>query len=317
MNERPDVGRWLTEHHVVMEGDALVCRAPHTALDWTMFEEIIRHPHESDAKQHDACCEPAARHAMTLAQAAPEPIHRRFEVRAQLNPGARAVKFGDDELTYGELDSQADSLAVILQEQGLAPLEVCAVLMPESLAMVRAILAVLKAGGVCLMLDPGEDCAQLAATLRAAGARTVIAQRAYLACLTETDAKVVCCDDDAGGCHAYWPNDCVTDGVSPVSPVCAVCRGGDGDAPTIVFQQHIDVLDRLESMQARAPIGQGDSLLQGAEHAPDEAFWQSLWPLTQGARLVIVPPRERMDLERMRQLIEREHITVMHVNFRG
>ncbi|WP_321813953.1 MULTISPECIES: AMP-binding protein [unclassified Paraburkholderia] len=309
MNERPDVGRWLTEHHVVMDGDALVCRAPHTALDWTMFEEIIRHPVENDEAMAYA-----ARHAPALSQVVPEPIHRRFEVRAQLNPGARAVKFGDDELTYGELDSQADSLAVILQEQGLAPREVCAVLMPESLAMVRAILAVLKAGGVCLMLDPGRDGLQLGATLRAAGAKMVIAQRAYLACLAETGATVVCCDDDADGCHAYWPNDCMTDGVSPV---CAVCRGAEGDAPTVVFQQHSDVLDRLESMQAKAPIGQGDSLLQGAEHAPDEAIWQSLWPLTQGARLVIVPPRERMDFERMRQLIEREHITVMHVNFRG
>lgn len=314
MNERPDVGQWLTEHHVVMDGDALVCRAPHTALDWTMFEEIIRHPVERDAQQHDPQCESSARHALTLSHVVPEPIHRRFEVRAQLNPGARAVKFGDDELTYGELDSQADSLAVILQEQGLAPLDVCAVLMPESLAMVRAILAVLKAGGVCLMLDPCGGGAQLAATLHATGAKTVIAQRAYLACLAEAGAHVVCCDDDAGGCHAYWPNDCMTDGVSPV---CAVCRGGEGDAPTVVFQQHIDVLDRLESMQAMAPIGQGDSLLQGAGQAPDEAIWQSLWPLTQGARLVIVPPRERMDLERMRQLIEREHITMMHVNFRG
>lgn len=317
MNVRPDLGRWLTEHHAVMDGDALLCRVPHTALDWTMLEELIQHTLTSDGAMSEAQHESAPVHSLTLDSLVPEPIQRRFEVRAQLNPGARAVKFGDDELTYGELDSQADSLAAILQDQGLAPREVCAVLMPVSLAMVRAILAVLKAGGVCLMLDPLNDCTRLAAALRAAGARTVIAQRAELPCCAGIGANVVCCDDnddDEGACHAHWPSDCNADGVSPA---CAVCRDAGSDAPSVVFQQHIDVLDRLESMQAMAPIGQGDSLLQDAEHVFDEAVWQSLWPLTQGARLVIVPQRERMSLESVRRLIEREHITVMHVHFRG
>lgn len=314
MNVRPDVGKWFTDHRAVMDGDALLCRVPHTALDWTMLEEIIQHPLSSGESMGSPPREAAPARAFTLAHLVPEPIQRRFEVRAQLNPGARAVKCGDDELTYGELDSQADSLAAILQEQGLAPREVCAVLMPASLAMVRAILAVLKAGGVCLMLDPVSEGARLAAALQAAGARTVIVQRAELPCCAGIGANVVCCDDDTGGCHANWPDDCTADGVSPA---CAVCREAEGDAPTVVFQQHVDVLDRLESLQAMAPIGQGDSLLQGAEHAFDEAVWQSLWPLTQGARLVILPQREKMNLESVRQLIEQEHITVMHVNFRG
>jgi len=314
MDVRPDVDKWLTEHHVVMNGDALMCRVPHSARDWRMLEEIILHPVQNVAPICEPQRESAARRALTLAHFAPEPIQRRFEVCAQLNPGARAVKFGEDELTYGELDSQADGLAAILQEEGLAPREVCAVLMPESLAMVRAILAVLKAGGVCLMLDPARVGARLAAVLRASGARTVITQRAQLACFEDVGANVVCCDADTGACHANWPTECAADGVSPA---CAVCRESEGDAPTIVFQQHVDVLDRLESMQAIAPIGQGDSLLQGAEHPLDEAVWQTLWPLTHGARLVILPQRERMDLERVRRLIEREHITVMHVNFRG
>ncbi|WP_322042161.1 AMP-binding protein [Paraburkholderia sp. J67] len=314
MNVRPDVGQWLTEHRVVMDGDALLCRVPHTALDWTMLEEIIQHPISNNEPARDPYPQAVPVHALTLDHLVPEPIHRRFEVRAQLNPGARAVKFGEDELTYGELDSQADSLAAILQEEGLAPREVCAVLMPVSLAMVRAILAVLKAGGVCLMLDPLSEGPRLAAALRAAGAKTVITQRAELPCCAGIAAHVVCCDDETGACHANWPSDCAADGVSPV---CAVCRDAGGDAPTVVFQQHTDVLDRLESMQAMAPIGQGDSLLQDAEHGFDEAVWQSLWPLTQGARLVFLPQRERMSLESVRQLIEQEHITVMHVNFRG
>lgn len=314
MNARPDVGKWLNDHHVVwLDGDELLCRVPYTAFDWTMLEEIVQHPAETAASARELQRDWLARHAAAPAHLQPQPVHRRFEVYAQLNPGARAVKVGQSELTYGELDSLADSLAATLQAQGLGPRDLCAVCMPGSLSRVRAMLAVLKAGGACLMLDPSLHGARLAATLVASGAKMAITQPALAERFIATNARVVCCDDDTAELPCDWPQDCPTDGVAPA---CAVCRDSGGDAPTIVIQQHMDLLDRLESMQEISPIGQGDSLLQSEGAAFDAAVWEWLWPLTHGARLVIQPARETLDLERMRRLIEQERITVMHVNLR-
>jgi non-ribosomal peptide synthetase component F len=314
MDGRPDVRKWLTDHHVVwLGGDELLCRVPDTAVDWTMFEEIVQHPGETEASAREQRSGLAARHALAPAHLDPPPVHRQFEVHAQLNPGARAVKSGQCELTYGELDCQADSLAAALQGEGLGPHELCAVCMQGSLAMVRAVLAVLKAGGACLMLDPAQPHARLVATLGTSGAKTVITQRTLADRFAATNAHVICNDDDSGDLPCNWPQDCPTDGVSPA---CAVCRYSESDAPTIVIQQHTDVLDRLASMQEISPIAQGDSLLQGASNVFDTAVWELLWPLTHGARLVIQPTRERMNLERMRELVAEERITVMHVNLR-
>jgi len=314
MNARPDVGKWLSDHHGVwLDGDELLCRVPDSAIDWTMLEEIVQHPSETAASVREHQHDWPTRHAAAPVHLHPQPVHRPFEVYAQLNPGARAVKVGQSELTYGELDSQADSLAATLQAQGLGPRNLCAVCMPGPLSMVRALLAVLKAGAACLMLDPTLPATRLATALLASGAKMVITPAGLAERFVGTKSCVVCHDDAIGELPCGWPQDCLTDGVAPA---CAVCRYSGVGAPDIVIQQHMDVLDRLESMQEISPIGQGDSLYQSAGAAFDTAVWEWLWPLTHGARLVIQAAREKLDLERMRRLVEQERITVMHVNLR-
>lgn len=82
------------------------------------------------------------------------PLQRRFEVIAQTTPCAIAVRFNGRHLTYGELDEQADELALHLQTGGLVPGSFCVMGLEPSLAQVRAILASLKAGAACLQFDP-------------------------------------------------------------------------------------------------------------------------------------------------------------------
>jgi non-ribosomal peptide synthetase component F len=314
MNVRPEVGKWLTDHHVVwLDGDELLCRVPFSGIDWTMLEEMVWHQAEVGAP----VCVPQRAQSVGPALApwhlVPQPVHRRFEVYAATNPGARAVKFGRSELTYGELDSQADGLAALLQEEGLGPGDLCAVCMPASLALVRAILAVLKAGGVCVPLDPALQAGQIAAVFAAVHPRMGITQEGFSDRFATADARLIFSGEEAQDWLDSWPHDCPTDGGAAACVTCGFSETGD---PILVVKDHMNVIDRLESMQEISPIGQGDSLLQSADYAFDATVWEFLWPLTHGARLVILPPRERMNLDRMRQLIVQERITVMHVNLR-
>jgi len=80
-------------------------------------------------------------------------IHELFEVQAERNPEAIAVEFGEDELTYGELNSQANKLARHLQALGIGPETTVAICVERSLEMLVAILGVLKAGGAYVPLD--------------------------------------------------------------------------------------------------------------------------------------------------------------------
>ncbi|UNM22873.1 amino acid adenylation domain-containing protein [Pseudomonas sp. ArH3a] len=80
-------------------------------------------------------------------------VHELVADRARENPGAVAVKFDAQTLTYGELDRQANRLAHALITRGVGPEVRVAIAMPRSAEIMVAFLAVLKAGGVYVPLD--------------------------------------------------------------------------------------------------------------------------------------------------------------------
>ncbi|MDR7144118.1 non-ribosomal peptide synthetase [Rhizobium sp. BE258] len=77
------------------------------------------------------------------------------------NPAATALVFGNSQLSYGELDTISDALAVMLQERGVVRGDVVGLLLPRSLETVVCMLAILKAGAAYLPLDPAYPAEHL------------------------------------------------------------------------------------------------------------------------------------------------------------
>ncbi|MFJ6250994.1 MULTISPECIES: AMP-binding protein [unclassified Streptomyces] len=97
-----------------------------------------------------------------------------FARRAARAPGAVAVVDGDTVLSYGELDARADRLARALRRRGTGPETVVAVALPRSADLVTALLAVAKAGGAYLPLDPARPADLVAATTAGAPVRLLL-----------------------------------------------------------------------------------------------------------------------------------------------
>ncbi|MFF6835869.1 AMP-binding protein [Streptomyces sp. NPDC012438] len=97
-----------------------------------------------------------------------------FVRRAARTPGAVAVVDGDTVLSYGELDARADRLARALRRRGTGPETVVAVALPRSADLVTALLAVAKAGGAYLPLDPARPADLVAATTAGAPVRLLL-----------------------------------------------------------------------------------------------------------------------------------------------
>src|SRR5437773_8228958 len=81
-------------------------------------------------------------------------IHEIFETVAERTPDALAVACGDDRISYRELNRRANQLAWALRERGVGPESFVGVCMARSIEMVVGLLAVLKAGGAYIPLDP-------------------------------------------------------------------------------------------------------------------------------------------------------------------
>jgi non-ribosomal peptide synthetase component F len=97
-----------------------------------------------------------------------------FEQQVQRTPEATALMFGQDKVTYRELDARANQLARHLISLGIGPEQIVALALPRSIEMVVALLAVLKSGAAYLPLDPDYPAARLAFMITDSQANMVI-----------------------------------------------------------------------------------------------------------------------------------------------
>jgi len=123
--------------------------------------------------------------------------HQLFEAQVQRLPQALAVVFEDTSLTYAELDARANRLAHHLQDLGVGPEVLVGVCMGRSLDLTVGLLAVLKAGGACVPLDPTYPPERLAFMVRDAAIATVLTCDAVVGRLPDTGAHRVRLDGDA------------------------------------------------------------------------------------------------------------------------
>ena len=115
--------------------------------------------------------------------AAPYPdraVHELFEQQAAERPEAVAVVCGDTTLSYAELDRQANKLARCLVESGVGGESRVGIYVERSPGLLVSLLAVLKAGGAYLPLDPAYPRRRLAFMLEDAGAEVVLTREALL-----------------------------------------------------------------------------------------------------------------------------------------
>jgi amino acid adenylation domain-containing protein len=119
-----------------------------------------------------------ARPAPAREPAAPgPPVHRLFEAQAARAPDAEAIVGVRERWSYGTLDRRANGIAHRLRASGVGPEVLVAVYLERGPLLVAALLAVLKAGGAFVPIDPATPEARVARLVADVGARAVLTQR--------------------------------------------------------------------------------------------------------------------------------------------
>src|SRR6266436_487234 len=111
--------------------------------------------------------------------------HELFEERARVHPDAIAAEHGNRRWTYRELNAHANQLARALLARGLSREGVVAVVTERNLDWIAAMLAIFKAGGAYLPIEPHFPADRIARTLSRAGCRLVLTERGSTAMLYE------------------------------------------------------------------------------------------------------------------------------------
>ncbi|CAE7021457.1 Destruxin synthetase [Pyrenophora teres f. teres] len=118
-------------------------------------------------------------------------VHELFAEQARARPGAPAICAWDGELTYGELDALSSKLAGHLIQLGVKPEDIVPLCFEKSVWTVVAMLAVLKAGGAFVPLDPDHPASRREDIFRQTGAQVVLTSVQHSARWTGTSHEVV------------------------------------------------------------------------------------------------------------------------------
>ena len=243
-------------------------------------------------------------------------IHQLFEEQVERTPDAVALVFEERQLTYRQLNTEANQLAHHLRAIGVRPDARVAICVERGLQMVIAILATLKAGGAYVPLDPSYPAERLTYMLTDAEPVVVLAHEATRELLRGLRCAGAVIDLDAD--PARWsgqPQDnphAHAAGLRSTHLAYVIYTSGSTGQPKGAMNEHRGVINRLLWMQEAYRLRAQDRVLQKTPLSFDVSVWELFWPLMNGAALVIARPLGHLDPAYLTALIREQAITTAH-----
>ena len=173
-------------------------------------------------------------------------IHTLFEAQAAKHPDRLALVYEDQQLTYAELNLRATQLANYLRSRGVGPDVVVPIYLERSLELITAMLAVLKAGGAYLPLDPALPKAGLDYRLSVIQYPILLTQQSLTSHL-DVSTPVFCLDTDIPARALSLP-------ACPLSPqhlAYLIFTSGSTGQPKAVMVEHRQLFNYVQGIQAR------------------------------------------------------------------
>ncbi|MBW5421895.1 amino acid adenylation domain-containing protein, partial [Streptomyces sp. BG9H] len=208
-----------------------------------------------------------------------------IERQAARTPDATAVEHGARTLTYRELDGRADRLARELIARGVGPETVVAVSLPRSADLVVALLAVLKAGGAYLPVDPRYPGARLAHILADARPVLLLTDTERLGSLPRTELPRLLLDTLAptGAEAARAERE-----LSGANAAYVMYTSGSTGVPKGVTVTHEGVVGGVLRLAERTGITAGTRTLAGTSVNFDVSVFEMVTTLAHGGTVEVV-----------------------------
>ncbi|MBT2273796.1 non-ribosomal peptide synthetase [Rhodococcus qingshengii] len=231
-----------------------------------------------------------------------------FDAQVTRSPNEIAVVFGDERLTYRDIDSRANCLARTLIDSGVGSEDLVAVLLPRSVDLVVALLAVVKSGAAYLPIDPSYPDERIAYTLADASPVCAIVAPDSLRELP---------------CPSVSPRDAAADSrpvtdADRVRPLRSrdlayvIYTSGSTGRPKGVAVTHRNVVELFANAQTEFAFDSSDVWTLFHSYAFDFSVWELWGPLIHGGVLVVVDFETSRSPDQFRQLLTTEGVTVLN-----
>ncbi|MCV4265804.1 non-ribosomal peptide synthetase, partial [Pseudomonas capsici] len=213
-------------------------------------------------------------------------VHGLFEAQVDCTPDAVAVVHGHDHLIYAELNQRANRLAHHLRSQGVQPDSRVGICVERGIEMVVGLLAILKAGGGYVPLDPAYPAERIAYMLEDSAPAAVLAQSSTLELVSAAGVPVINLD------KVTWQDQSVSnpqvEGLTPAHLAYVIYTSGSTGLPKGVMIEHRNTVNFLTwAQQAFAPEVLAKTLFSTSLNF-DLAVYECFAPLISGGRIEVV-----------------------------
>ena len=242
------------------------------------------------------------------------PVHALFQAQARATPQAVALEDGERRVSYRELDLLSDRLAGELRALGVGPEVVVGLCMQRCIGMAVALMAIFKAGGVFLALDPAHPGERLQAMLDDSTPAVLLTQAALVDRVQQIGAthptRWLVVPDDGGA----QPPEAVAEAAAASRPdqlAYLIYTSGSTGTPKAAQLMHGGLSNHVLWMIDAVDLTAGDRVLQKTSSSFDASLWEFFAPLCCGATLVIAEPDVHQDMHRLAEAIRAQDISVV------
>ena len=236
--------------------------------------------------------------------------HEFFEEQAKRASDVSALTMGSEQMSYQELNSRSNRLAHFLSEQGAKSERLVGVCVDRSFDSVVSLLAILKAGGTYLPLDPKFPKERLAFMLADSEVSLVLSHSSVRDRLPETTARVVLLDQDKESLSEA-PSTNLFVSNNPDHSAYLIYTSGSTGKPKGVMTPRRALVNFLLSMAETPGITASDTLLAVTTASFDISILEFFLPLVAGARIVIATAEQAADARSLQELLRQHDVRVM------
>ncbi|HEX5358083.1 MAG TPA: amino acid adenylation domain-containing protein, partial [Aquabacterium sp.] len=241
-------------------------------------------------------------------------VHALFEAQARMRPDALAMRYGDQQWSYAQLDAQADGLAAYLQSLGVEADTLVAIVVDRGPQVILGLLASLKAGGAYVPVDASYPVERIAYMLGDARPAVILtsAQTHERVRALEAAAQAVVVNLDA---VTPWH----TSPATPLKPsngheagrhlAYVIYTSGSTGQPKGVMVEHRGLCQLLAASVSVLALDEHSRVLQFASTSFDASAWEWMMALCVGGSLHLADQADVLPGPPLQQTLQRHGIT--------